>query len=136
MDRALVWANETFVGCRIGHAQRHRCGRRGDDRRDVRFAHSQILERLRPGRQARDSASLAASRGFAAATTAVGTPNDTLHQGGATDDDPGRARRLPRTPARATPTRTAAVAPTGSRHIPTAGERAGAVDFARRGSRR
>ena len=136
MDRALIRTDEAFVGCRIGRARRHRSGRRGDDRRDVRFASPHGLEWLGPCGQLGGFASLATGTSFDAATRAAGAPTHTVHHGGAGDLQPCRARRVPSAPPPATPGLTAAVAPRGPRDIPSAGDGASAVDLARRGSHR
>ena len=136
MDRALIRTDEAFVGCRIGRARRHRSGRRGDDRRDVRFASPHGLEWLGPCGQLGGFGSLATGTSFDAATRAAGAPTHTVHHGGAGDLQPCRARRVPSAPPPATPGPTAAVAPSDPRDIPSAGEGAGAVDLARRGYHR
>jgi hypothetical protein len=44
MDRAHIRRDEALVRGRIGATRHHRSGRRGDDRRDVRFASPHGLE--------------------------------------------------------------------------------------------
>ena len=139
MDRALVRPDEAFMGRRVGRARLHCCGRSCDARRDVRLHSSQGLEWLGPGRHLGALAPSATCTCFAAAKRTAGAPGRSAradHHHGANDFRPGRARRLPRAPAPATPALTAAVAPSGPRDVSSAGEGAGAVDLTRRGAHR
>jgi hypothetical protein len=139
MDRALVRPDEAFVGRRVGRARRHCSGRCGNARCDVRFHSSQGLEWLGPCRHLGALAPSATGTRFAAAKTTAGAPGRTAradHHDGANDLRPGRARRLPRAPAPATPAVGAAVAPSGPRDVSSAGGGAGAVDLTRRGAHR
>ena len=136
MDRALVRRNEALVGGRIGSACRYRSGRRGDDRRDVRFASSDDLEWLGPYGQCGGLASLTTGPSFDAATRAADAPTHTVLNRCAGDLQPCRARRLPRAAAPAPPGPTTAVAPSGSRDVTSARECAGGVDLSPHGDHR
>ena len=139
MDRAVVRPDEAFVGCRVGRARRHRSSRCGNARRDVRLHSSQGLEWLGPCEHLGALAPTQTGTRFASAKTTAGTPGRKAradHHDGANGLGPGRARRLPRAPPTATPTLTAALAPSGPRDVSTAGQVPGAVDLTHRGAHR
>jgi len=129
MDRGLVQTEEAFVGCRFGRARRRRGGRRGDDGRDVLFAPARGLEWLGPCGQPGSLASLATGTTSAAATRAVAAATHDVHHRGAGDLEPRRSRRVPGASPSVTPDSSAAVASIRPRHIPSAGDCAGAVDL-------
>jgi hypothetical protein len=127
------------MGRRVGRARQHCSGRCGNARRDVRLHSSQGLEWLGPCRYLGALAPCGTGTRFAAAKTTPGTLGHTAcahHHDGANDFQPGRARRVPRAPAPATPALTAAVAPSGPRDVSSAGHGAGAVDLSRGGAHR
>ncbi len=139
MDRALVLPDKAFVGRRVGRARRHRSSRCGNARRDLRIQSSQGLEWLGTCRHLGALAPSATGTRFAAAEKTAGAPGRTAradHHHGANDFRPGRARRVPRAAAPATPALTAAVAPSGPRDVSSAGHGAGAVDLTRGGAHR
>ena len=138
MDRALVRPDDTLVGRPVSRACRHRSSRCGNARCGVRLHSSEGLEWLGPCRHLGALAPSATGTRFAAKRTAgaPGRPARADHRDSADDFRPGRARRLPRASAAATPALTAALAPSGPRDVSSAGEGAGAVDLTRRGAHR
>ncbi len=132
MERALVRADEALAAGRGGRARRNRSG---IARRDVRLHPSQTVEWLGPCRHLGARAPSAIGIIVVAAQWTVGTRRAN-HCDRAGDVRPGSAGRLPGTSAAATPARTAAMAPSGARDLPSAGDGAGAVDLAPRSADR
>jgi hypothetical protein len=134
MDRGFVRPDEAFVGHRIGRARWHGNGRWGNARCDFRFRSAQGLEWLRPCHFGA-RASCATGTRFAAPTRTAGTTR-LDHHDPLNHFRPGSTRRLSRAPATTSPTLTAAVAPSASRDVSSAGGSADAMEPTRRGTHR
>lgn len=124
----LVRPNEAVVGRLVGRARWHGAGHRDNAHRDFRFCSSLDLEWFEPRR---DFGALGSSAiGTCFATTHGTTSTASVdHHNSSNYLRPGSARRLPSAPATTSPAVIAAVAPTRSRDVSSAGGSAVALDL-------